>query len=244
MYSRDRFFNDYTINFSKGNNLNNLVTLSHEYIHCLSCKYPEIKENTSAYTKYTEMLSELGELKFLDFLTDNLENNKNIDLYKKSYRARYNPILDRFLFVQPLLDLYLSKVEFIPEKFSEFYDTKFELNVKFTIEEIENLLKINSYYRTLGRDRVIKKLNSMTKKENIFIENQIDRLEQYVDEYKHILGLGVASFLHQKGISSEEFVQLIEIINTVETDEFEKLLPKMSEDDLVYATKKEYCYKR
>lgn len=217
-YKRDRRVYEYQIEFPEKNHIDSLIILSHEYMHHLSSKFPKIKQDTSAYQIYSEMLSILGELKCLDFLREYITCDEEIEIYKKNCRTYMQPIFNYFLFTEPLLELYLSKEIFLEK-------------------QIEELLETNPYYKRLGKKIVLKNIVSIANGKEFFIEQDIEK-------YTYILGLAEASFLHQQNISNKDFVKLIEKVNTVEIEEFEELLPKMNEEDLVYATKKEYCYKK
>ena len=90
----------------------------------------------------------------------------------------------------------------------------------------------------MRRKKVEKRIIAITRKCNI------DRLEQDIEEYRYILGIARTCHLHQNKISNKEFVKLIEKINEVEVDEFEKMLPMISDIDLVKAAQKEFVLKK
>lgn len=218
-YRKILFLEKYEVEFPEQNNLDSLIALTHEYLHALSDKFPKRKEETSAYEVYTEMLSFLGELKHLDFLEKKLIPHEKIELYKQSYIKRLKAKFDAFLFTEPLLSVYHE-------------------NKNFKINHIEDLIENNPYYKTLGRKKVEKRIIAITRKCNI------DRLEQDIEEYRYILGIARTCHLHQNKISNKEFVKLIEKINEVEVDEFEKMLPMISDTDLVKAAQKEFVLKK
>lgn len=69
-----------------------------------------------------------------------------------------------------------------------------------------------------------------------------DKLERTLS-YSHPLGMILASSLHQDMISNETFVKMMDMINISELEEFEKLLPNKSIEELAKDTAKEFNFR-
>lgn len=202
----------YQIYYPKQSTLIDFAVLSHEYIHHLSSKFPELVENTSAYTVYCQQLAIFAELKCLDFLKELGIAKDDVELYKYYINARHYNNIAAFLTIQPLLELYLS-------------------NHVFSEEKLEELFTVNSFYNALGRQDAIHNFHALTR--NSY---------QKCLHYQHPLGMFLAASLHQADISNQEFVFLIESINMVSAEEFQKMLPQKSIIEIANDTVSEFDY--
>ena len=214
-YYLDLKRNHYKIYYPKTFYIEDFERLTHEYIHHLSTQFPKIREESSSYKVYCEILSLLGELKGLDFLQDLGISKQEIEVYKNNRLKELRLGFEMFLFVEPLLHLFLS-------------------NNQLTEKHINELLETNQYYRILGKKDTIYNLNWLLS----------GNLEKGLSSYVYPLGLVYASSFHQDGISNEEFCKLIQTVNTVEVQEFETMLPNKSSTELIDAIKKEFCLKK
>lgn len=214
-YHRNFDLSEYKIYIPENFNISDFVVLSHEYTHHLSSLFPRKEEDSSAYFVYCEMLATLGELKSLDFLRVHNVSNYEINAYIQHMRTNYQNIYYVFSLVQPLLNLYLSKH-------------------KFTSEDILHLFYTVPFYSSFGVENMISNLEMLVSKD----------LEKCFLGYVHLLGMIWASSLHQSSISDEEFSLLINHINDLEVEIFEKILPDKSPRELATDIQKEFRYKR
>ncbi len=212
-YTRYLFSSWYRIYYSQNFNMDDGTSLTHEYLHHLASHFPKLKIDTSAHTTYTESLSILGELKYLDFLKSIGFSQYEINIQIKSIRKRVRNDTYAFLSFEPLLDVYLSKE-------------------KLTMDKMDELVNCNPFYKAIGKEGTAHNINLLASEKNY----------QEVLDYKHSLGMIQATSLHQDGISNEDFVNLIETINTVEIDEFEKLLPQKTKIELARDTANEFNF--
>lgn len=207
---------NYIINFPTTSQIEDGSVLSHEYTHHLSAQFPKIKIHTSAYDVYKESLSILSELKYLDFLKE--ENlSQETELYRQYINKRYQPLLLSFLIVHSLFNI--AKQEQTLEN-----------------KNINDLIDRYSFYHFVKEEAIV----------NTFISLSNQPLEKFTNilEYQHSLGMIIAAHLHQENIKNEEFVELIEKINTTEVEEFETLLSKKSNIELAFQTKEEFTYQK
>ena len=214
-YYLDLKRNYYKIYYPKTSHIEDFEKLTHEYIHHLSTQFPKIREESSSYKVYCEILSLLGELKGLNFLQNLGISEQEIEIYKNNRLKELKLGFEMFLFVEPLLHTFL-------------------LQDQLTESHINELLEINRYYKILGKKDTIYNLNWLLS----------GNLEKSISSYVYPLGLAWASSLHQDGISDERFCQLMETINTVDVREFETMLPNKNSIELVDAAKKEFCLKK
>jgi len=213
-YMRNPSINAYAIYYPNHSTLEDSAILSHEYTHHLSAKFPDIKKDTSAYTTYCEKLSILSEFKFLDFLEEKNFPHEELEIYKQYIKARHTNNIRAFLTIEPLLEVYLA-------------------NEKFTEEKLEELLIVNSFYNNLGKENTFYNLQTLTRTSY-----------QKCLHYQHPFGMIQACSLHQNRISNEEFIHLIEIVNTVDVEEFERHLPKKSLLSLAEETACEFEFQK
>lgn len=212
-YSRRLNKDWYRVYYEFNSTIEDFSVLTHEYIHHLSAQFPKIKTDTSAYSVYTECLSLLGELKCLDFLKSISSSQDEINKCIKIIRNRYQQNINHFLTIEPLLDIYLSKE-------------------KFSADKIEELLDHNPFYKAIGENLVFQNISLLAKEPQIEI----------CLDYQHPLGMIKAASLHQDQISNDYFSYLIDIINTVEVDEFEKILPQKTIPELVTDAANEFNF--
>ncbi len=214
-YYRNFDLSEYKIYIPKNLNIIDFVTLSHEYTHHLSSGFPRLKEDSSAYTVYCEMIAVLAELKSLDFLQKQNISFYEINAYTQYIKTKFLDIYSVFSLLEPLLDLYLSKEQFIEEDVFQLFHTV-------------------SFYRFLGIENMIGNLKRLLQED----------LNCAFLSYRYLLGMIWAAFLHQNSISNDEFVLLIDHINDLDVEDFENLLPQKSPIELATSIKKEFCYKR
>lgn len=93
----------------------------------------------------------------------------------------------------------------------------------------------------LGRPYYENYINVYNQLENL--KNKPENIIKYLD-YTHPFGTIFASFLHKKGISNNDFVKLINQVNKVELNEFSKMLPDVTYNDLIDKTKEEFSLKK
>ena len=213
-YTRNPSINAYAIYYPNHSTVEDSAILAHEYTHHLSSKFPDIEKDTSAYSTYCEKLSILSELKFLDFLEEKNFPQEELKLYKHNIKNRHTHNIRAFLTIEPLLEIYLA-------------------NGKFTEDKLEELILVNSFYNNLGKENTLYNLQVLTRTSY-----------QKCLHYQHPLGLIHACSLHQDGISNEEFTHLIEIINTVGVEEFERNLPQKSLSTLAEDTSCEFEFQK
>lgn len=101
-----------------------------------------------------------------------------------------------------------------------------------TENRINELLSSNSFYKFIGEQGVCNNLN-------LLVTTDLKDSLSYI----HLLGMIKGASLHQDGISNNIFVELIDTINTIEIDEFERLLPRKSDIELSNDTIKEFSFK-
>lgn len=205
---------DYKVHFLHYDALDDLCTLSHEYMHHLSSQFPTIRLSSSAYKVYSESLSVLSELKTLDFLEQNEIAQEDLEHYRHYIIRRNRNNILSFLIVQPLFDFYLSSCH-------------------LTEENIESLLCENPVYQQLDS---VREALSLLADDSFSFKNALS--------YQHPLGMIHASSLHQDDISNKAFVHLIDTINTVELSQFERFLPKKTSSELIDATVSEFGFQK
>lgn len=215
MYFVDFIQNIYMIYYPSTFHIRDFELLTHEYTHHLPMQFSKRKENSN-YKVYSEMLSILGELKGLDFLKNCGIPKEEIEIYKNNRLIELKTEFELFLFIEPLLKIFLTSNH-------------------FTENHISELLETNPYYKKLGKENVAYNLNWLINHNN---------LNTGLLSYIHPFGLIWASSLHQDNISNKDFCNLIKIINTMEIQEFEKILPLRSSIELATATKKEFSLKK
>lgn len=213
-YIKDKTTREHRIWYPKYNNLCNLLVLVHEYIHHLSSRFPHILEDTVSYNVYCELLSILGELNCLDYLKAKGYQASELETLRDAIRRRYQQNIWGYLFTEPLLKRFLS-------------------GKTITSAYLEDLIDMDEYYNKIG-------VKGISQNINVLADNEISESLSYT----HPLGLIWASALHQDHISDEEFNNLIKNINTLELEEFERMLPRKSMDELADATIKEFNFKR
>lgn len=213
-YHQRKDIKEYLIRYSKCRNISDVLSLVHEYIHHISSRFPKVIDDTESYIVYCEMLSILGELNCLDYLYNKGYQASEVETLRVYTRYQHQDNINAFLFTEPLLKRFLSGKTITPTY-------------------LEDLIDTNAFYNKLG----IKGINQNI---NVLASNEISGGLSY----SHPLGLIWASTLHQDHISNEDFNNLIKNINILELEEFEKLLPRKSMDELVDSTIKEFDFKR
>lgn len=206
--------NDYKIYYPETFFIKDFITLTHEYIHHLSFQFPNLKKESSGYRIYCEMLALLGELKALDFLQELGISEQEIECFKNNKLCEFKTS-QIFLLIEPLLSIFLS-------------------GKSLTEDSINILLETNQYYKALGKRNLLHNLNWLLNED----------FNKWCSSYVYSLGLAWASSLHQDNISNDDFVKLIEVINTVEVTEFEKIFPSKNPMELASATEKEFSLKK
>lgn len=214
-YYLDPSKNEYQIRYPKTGYMRDFLILTHEYIHHLSFQFPNLQKESSGYRIYCEMLSLLGELKALDFLLESGIQEQEIETYKLNRLYESNAELQVILLIEPLFSIFLS-------------------GGSLTENTINELLETNPYYKALGKKNVTYNL--------VWVLN--NNFNKWYSSYVYPLGLTWASSLHQDNISNEDFVTLMEVVNTVEVTEFEKFLPTKSPIELATAAGKEFSLKK
>lgn len=157
------------------------------------------------------MLSQLGELKGLDFLKDFGISEQEIEIYKNNRLKELEQHFEVFLFIEPLLHIFLS-------------------SNRLTENHINELLEKNRYYKKIGKEKLTSNLNWLLN----------CNLNYCFSVYQYSFGLAWASNLHQDGISDKDFCKLIEAVNTIEIQEFEAMLPDKKPIELATATQNEF----
>ncbi len=213
-YIKKPSINKYAIYYPNTQTIQDLTILSHEYTHHLTGKFPTLQKETSAYTTYCEMLSILAELKCLDFLSENSIAKEDLNIYKHHINKRHYNNISAFLTIQPLLEVYLAKED-------------------LTEKKIDELLNRNPFYNNAGKENIVYNLQVLTKVPY-----------QKCLYYQYPLGMIIAASLHQEKYSNEKFTDLIEIMNTIEVEEFEKRLPQKSAIEYARDMANEFNYQK